>query len=353
MSDRSSWESRKLRYWAECSGHSRRAGLRTNHPAPAASPAQTRLESLVLEQLGTSPSLCAHPFGIASLTSASTSLTLHIDAYMGLERYSFPEHCLNRLLPTASAPDNEKDVPGIPGLRVSGIEAGGRQLHLHLHMVKDPGQAATLVLVLPRGLEEGWEVIERRHRHWCEDNGLRPLWTTPHLDPVEADYLNAYPSLEGSQARRAAVGSALLRRIALFHTAAAFYRVQCWDDADSWKIDARTAHPRALWHDQLLQRLCHPRWGLPVHVAHRFCHCAEPNAPYQWNHTCAFYFDGHTTGKDDPIYLRVHASPEGRNYDWQIKTLRQVGAPEDWMARAYSQEAVQHHDQQYQAGLLR
>ncbi|AJC53675.1 hypothetical protein [Streptomyces sp. 769] len=75
---------------------------------------------------------------------------------------------------------------------------------------------------------------------------------------MEADYLNAYPSLEGSRARRAAVGSALLRRIALFHTVAAFYRVQCWNDADSWKIDARTAHPRALWHDQLLQRLCHP-----------------------------------------------------------------------------------------------
>jgi hypothetical protein len=36
-----------------------------------------------------------------------------------------------------------------------------------------------------------------------------------------------------------------------------------------WKIDARTAHPRARWHDQFLQRLCHPRWGLPVHVAQR------------------------------------------------------------------------------------
>ncbi|MGA5442439.1 hypothetical protein ACPCKW_23380 [Streptomyces griseoincarnatus] len=79
MSDRSSWESRKFRYWAECSGHFRRAGLRTSYPAPAASPAQARLESRVLEQLGTSPSLCAHPFGIASLTSAGTSLTLYLD----------------------------------------------------------------------------------------------------------------------------------------------------------------------------------------------------------------------------------------------------------------------------------
>ncbi len=91
---------------------------------------------------------------------------------------------------------------------------------------------------------KGWADIERRHRHWCEDHGLRPLWTTPHLDPVESDYLNAYPLTERSRARRAAVGSAVLRRIALFHTVTVFYRVPCWDDGDSWKIDSRTAHPR-------------------------------------------------------------------------------------------------------------
>ncbi|RPK56100.1 hypothetical protein [Streptomyces sp. ADI95-17] len=350
MSDRSSWESRKLRYWSECSGQSRRTGLRTSHPAPAASPAQARLESLVLEQLGTSPDLCAHPFGITSLSSAATSLTLHLDAYMGHKRYSFPEHCLSRLLPAAPAPGSGDDPHGIPGLRMSGIEADGRQLHLHT--VKDPGQTATLVLALPKGLAEGWADIERRHRRWCDDNGLRPLWTAPRLDGVESRHLSAYPSLEGSRTRRASVGSGLLRRVALFHTVTAFYRVQCWDDGDSWKIDARTAHPRARWHDQLLQRLCHPRWGLPVRVAHRFCHCAEPDTPYQWNHTCAFYFDGYTAGKDDPIYLRVHASPEGSDYDRQITTLRQVGAPKAWMARALPQEAVQHHDQHYQAGQL-
>ncbi|CAM5542907.1 hypothetical protein GCM10010345_85640 [Streptomyces canarius] len=95
------------------------------------------------------------------------------------------------------------------------------------------------------------------------------------------------------------MGGGLLRRIALFHAVTAFYRVQCWDDGDSWKIDARTAHPRARWHDQLLQRLCHPRWALPLRVAHRFCRYAEPDTPYQWNHTCDFYSDGHTTGNDD------------------------------------------------------
>ncbi|MEV0282145.1 hypothetical protein AB0I22_38040 [Streptomyces sp. NPDC050610] len=277
MSDHSSWESRKLRYWSECSGQSRRTGLRTSHPAPAASPAQARLESLVLEQLGTSPDLCAHPFGITSLSSADTSLALYLDAYMGRKRCSFPEHCLSRLLPAAPATGGGDDPHGIAGLRMSGIEADDR--HLHLYMVKGTGPTATLVLALPKGLTEGWADIERRHRRWCDENGLRPLWTAPQLDGVESGYLSTYLSLEGSRARRAAVGSGLLRRIALFHTVTAFYRIQCWDDGDSWKVDARTAHPRARWRDQLLQRLCHPRWGLPVHMAHRFCRCAEPDTP--------------------------------------------------------------------------
>ncbi|QBR04682.1 hypothetical protein D7Y56_00160 (plasmid) [Streptomyces sp. S501] len=234
---------------------------------------------------------------------------------------------------------------------MSGIEADGRRMHLHT--VKDPGQTATLVLALPEGLTEGWADIERRHRRWCDDNGLRPLWAAPQLDGVESRYFSTYPSLEGSRARRAAVGSGLLRRIALFHTVTTFYRVQCWDDGDSWKIDARTAHPRARGHDQLLQRLCHPRWGLPVRVAHRYCRCAEPDTPYQWDHTCAFYFDGYTTSNDDPIYLRVHASPEGHDYDRQIATLHQVGAPSVWMARAFPEQAVQHHDRHRQAERLR
>ncbi|MFD0267849.1 hypothetical protein ACFVGY_14880 [Streptomyces sp. NPDC127106] len=136
---------------------------------------------------------------------------------------------------------------------MSGIEACGRKLRLD--MLDSLGQAAGLVLALPSGLTGGWKDVERRHRHRCEGNGLRPLWTVPQIDPVESAYLDACASLERSRVRRAAVGSALLRRIALFPTVTAFYRVQCWYDGDTWKIDARTAHPRAVWHDQLMQRL--------------------------------------------------------------------------------------------------
>ncbi|MFI5808639.1 hypothetical protein [Streptomyces sp. NPDC051561] len=229
---------------------------------------------------------------------------------------------------------------GIPGLRIDRTAADGRRLRLR--MVQDPEQTE-LTLVLPGEVEEDWVDIEGRHRRWCEDNTLRPLWANGQLDAVEADYLGAYPLLERSRSNRAAVGSGLLRRSALFHTVATFYRVQIWDDGDSWKIDARTASPRASGHDRFVDRLCHPRWGLPVHLAHRFCWCAPEGAPYQWDHTCAFYF-GHAPD-DGPLYLRVHASPEGYDYRRQVATLRKAGASMRWMARALPRQAVQQYEE--------
>ncbi|MEU9338888.1 hypothetical protein AB0D49_38035 [Streptomyces sp. NPDC048290] len=231
---------------------------------------------------------------------------------------------------------------------MSGIEAGGGQLHLHT--VKDPGQTATLGLALPNGLPEEWADIEHRHRRWCADNGLRPLWTVPQLDGVESGHVNAYPSFEASRARRTAVGSGLLRRIALFHTATAFYRVQCWDDGDSWKIDARTARPRARWHDQLLHRLCHPRWGLPVRVGHRFCRCAEPDAPPPVGpHLRLLRRQQHRQRQRRPHPpARSCQRRRTRLRRAEIATLHQVGAVSDWMNRTFPEQAVQRHDQHQQ-----
>ncbi|MEU4090126.1 hypothetical protein [Streptomyces aureus] len=349
VSRHSSWKFSKLDYWTECSGRSRRTGLRTSHPAPPATPAQALLESHIIEQLGMSTDLSAHPFGIAAVTSSRACLTLHLDPYIGRQHHSFPAHCLSRLLPTTPAAGSGDEPRGILGLRISAIDPRRRQMQLHL--AEELGHPTSLVLALPSGTREGWELIERRYKHWYEANGLRPLWRTPRLDRVESAHIGAYPSLEDSRAQRAPMGSALLRRTALFHTVAAFYRVQCWDDGAGWKIDARTAHPLACWHDQLLQRLCHPRWGLPVTVSDRFCFCAEPNAPYQWGHSCSFYFDRHDKkgrgNQSDPIYLRIHASPEGGTYDRQIETLSKAGAPSDWMARAFPSHAIQQYGQRH------
>ncbi|WP_329027155.1 hypothetical protein [Streptomyces sp. NBC_00690] len=137
------------------------------------------------------------------------------------------------------------------------------------------------------------------------------------------------------------MGNALLRRIALFHTVGAFYRVQCWDEGEGWKIDAHSARPHALGHDRLLERLCHLRWGLPVQVSDRFCFCGEPDTPGQWGHTCSFYFGSRDTRRNDPLYLRIHTDRGRCDHEERIGALREVGAPESWIARAFPQGILQ------------
>ncbi|MER5886988.1 hypothetical protein ABT160_24455 [Streptomyces sp. NPDC001941] len=214
---------------------------------------------------------------------------------------------------------------------------------LTLYSVRTPGPAPSLTLALPAAVTEGWAAIEDRLHRWYAEHDLRILWRTPELHPVETAYLGDFPALDDGREQRSLVGSALLRRIAFFHTVADFYRVQCWEDGVGWKIDARTAQPRPHGHDRLIQQLCHPRWGLPVQSSHRFCFCGDPYGPLQWGHTCSFYFDGHRSDERDRLFLRIHASPEGYDYDRQVETLQHVGAPPGWMARAFPQQALQEY----------
>lgn len=68
------------------------------------------------------PDYCAHPLGIASVVGTPTSLTLHLDDRISSRRYSFPEHCLARLLPAVPRSGIAGEPSGILGLRMRGIK---------------------------------------------------------------------------------------------------------------------------------------------------------------------------------------------------------------------------------------
>lgn len=286
------------------------------------------------------PDYCAHPLGIASAVGSPTSLTLNLDAFISSRRYSFPEYCLARLLPALPRPGTDDEPSGIVGLRVRGIESQGKEIHLGLH--GECGGPATVRLSLPAAATESWTSILQRLGSQHQAQGFRPVWSEPFLTPDERDFLTAYLSLTQAMKQAAPAGSALLRRVALFHTVAVFYRVRCWEDAGGWKIDACVSEPNADAHDRFVQRLCHPRWGFPMAVAHRFCWCGTSYSASQQGHTCSFYFDRHPAQDDDaePVYLRIHTASEGRDLAERASTCRAVGADPAWIRKVFPRTAT-------------
>ncbi|MER5312614.1 hypothetical protein ABT034_33095 [Streptomyces sp. NPDC002773] len=333
MPAHSSWNALKLDYWAECSGRSRRGAPLLVHPVPSATPSQALLEGLVLDRLGAPPDYCAHPLGIASAVGTSTSLTLGLDPYLGRALYSFPEYCLASLLPSLSEPGCT-DISGIPGLRVGGIDARRREIHLDL-LAGRSGGPGSVSLVLPPRTTDTWTDILHRVAEHLGSQGAGQLWEDPGITAAEAEFLDMYPSLMANDVMAAATGSGLLRRVALFHTVTDFYRTRCWQDADSWKVDACVARTLPGSHDQLIQRLLHPRWGLPLHTAHQYCWCGDPYGPGQGGHTCSFYVeneaDHHT------LYLRVHTKQDGSDLTSRADVCRAVGAAPGWITRVFPQ----------------
>ncbi|MFE7951574.1 hypothetical protein [Streptomyces sp. NPDC057426] len=301
------------------------------HPVPPTTSSQALLEALILDRLGTPPDYCAHHLGIASVASTDTSLTMRLDPYIGGDVYPFPEHCLGRLLPSVPDPGTNNDLGGIAGLRVRGIDSRRRELHLELS--NQCGGPGTVRLVLPSGTTDTWSEILRRVACCFEKQGFRPVWGEPGVTAAEKESLEAYPSLMRTMLQTASTGSGLLRRIALFHKVTDFYRVRCWQDGDSWKIDACAARSDPGSHDRLVQRLFHPRWGLPLTPAHRYCWCGEAYGPRQWGHTCSFYVDdknGHHV-----LYLRVHTNADGPDLTERADTCRAAGAAPAWITRVF------------------
>ncbi|MFI8769410.1 hypothetical protein ACIGN6_31525 [Streptomyces sp. NPDC053792] len=265
--------------------------------------------------------------------STHTSLKLQLDPYIGGSVYSFPEHCLARLLPSLPTSGATNDIGGIVGLRVTGIDSGLRELCLELSdRCGGPGRVR---LVLPPATQDTWQAILRRVARCFEQQGFRPVWGEPGVTAAEREYLEAYPSLMRTMVRASPTGSGLLRRIALLHTVTRFYEVRCWQDGDGWKIDACVAQSDPGSHDRLVQRLLHPRWGLALTLTHRFCACGEPYGSRQRGHTCTFYADDEN-GRH-AVYLRVHTNPDEPDEAERADTCRAAGAAPDWISRVFPQ----------------
>ncbi|WP_405748375.1 hypothetical protein OG232_00150 [Streptomyces sp. NBC_01411] len=251
---------------------------------------------------------------------------MELDPKLGPE-HSLPEHCLGALLPTqytGPVEDEELAPGGIAGIRILEVDSIG----LHL------GLAGTDGRVILTGLEpKQWWSLLGKHRAFCADNDLVPLWDRPVLTTFEATYLAGDSSWLEERADRAWIASGLLRRIALLHTVTKPYGVRYWQHGLGWKFELTYEHGVPVQHDVLLAHLTHPGWGLALQPTREHCACKPCDCDGGAERNCWYKLDAGGEHRDE-IMFHFRRTRAGYESARAYGRLVAAGAEPDWLAQA-------------------
>ncbi|GGX72819.1 hypothetical protein GCM10010324_17800 [Streptomyces hiroshimensis] len=300
-------------------------GGNNRSPLPVASVRQARLEAETFAKLCGGGQWWAHPFGIASVQAEAKSAVVYLDSHTTFrsgDPYPRSAHALDDLLPGAEL---GVQVNGIVGLRVAGIE--GPDLHLTL-----AGGECHLILRGTAGTDWAEELDERWHR--LEKAGSPPLWQEPQLTSHEETHIRDYPRVWRAHRGLDWLGSALLRRIAVFHTSSTAYSSRSWIHDDEWIFELDTVRGIKLDHDAFLSRLMDPLWGIPLRIHSQHCSC-DPD--HQLGHStytlqCTYHLAHPDTNGRGGLQLRFRHGP-GAYSGGTRSTLERLGSPAKWLDR--------------------
>ncbi|MFG2918107.1 hypothetical protein ACGF0D_35135 [Kitasatospora sp. NPDC048298] len=286
---------------------------------------QARLEAEILNKICTGGQWWAHPLGVAAVETSAQSAVVHLDGHTTFRRgTSYPRsaHALDNLLPGT---ESGAQVSGVVGLRIAGIN--GPNLRLTL-----VGGGCDLVL---RGTPEtDWGVELDKRWERFEKAGEVPLWHAPQLTADEEQHIREFPLDWNSRRRLDWLGSALLRRIAVFHTSSTAYSCHAWIHDDEWIFELDTVRGIELDHDAFLGRLMDPVWGVPLRIRSQFCSC---NRHQRLGHNlytlqCTYHLEHADGSGRGGLQLRFrHGS--GTDAGDARRTLTSVGAPAGWLDR--------------------
>lgn len=177
------------------------------------------------------------------------------------------------LLPI-SGPDGPMEH-GIAGLRV--LNVSGQDLTVGLM-----GTSAALTI----RAAVSWRRVLLLRRLQLETDGYSPRWDPACLLEYEDEIVDIYASC-------APLGSALLRRLAIFHSLGAPYIVHGWINRDTWILELTTdrisscSPDLAIRHDKFLALLCDEHLGLPLRIDTdtSYCICERP---FGYGAACAY-----------------------------------------------------------------
>lgn len=305
-------------------------------PLPAASGAQERLEAQVMQYVGAGKAWWAHPLGIAGTRITDHGLLVLLDRCTELsteKTYPMSAYAAENLLPVAEAGSQVFGAIGVRAhvrssadLVVTSVDGGG-EVVLRAARGEDPDEGTD------------WpEILARRSADIVDDAALLPLWQQPEMTVHEQDDLAGHPLVRQDERSMAWIGSALLRRIGLFHTASVAYSTKSWINPGEWIFEMAADSRAEGDHDLLLDQLSADRWGLPVDVVKEHCGCASAARIGSDSYQC-FYRLGHKDGLAGNIQLRFTRSRLS-DRDRMRGLFQRLGSDQAWLDKVLPRDPM-------------
>lgn len=283
--------------------------------------AQQYLESRFLNAVGDQGEYLAHPFGFKAVRiSPRGPLTLMLDpAPAGVEHAPITLGFLEKLLPFS----HEGGVEGIALLRADVVDE--RRLELRCM-----GTNARLTLCSPGRTDWAAALAARRDQLTPE---FVPLWDSPTATDSERTP-NRHHLLRTESI--AWIGSALLRRIALFHTSSTAHRSHMYcsvtkDGGFGWTVEMVVDQAAEMCHEQLIAALVRPGFGIPLVMTKMECWCTPNPEPEEARRACMFHFR-HQDGRRGELRLRFCSEPTP-SPAWQREHYHRAHANRRWINR--------------------
>lgn len=292
-------------------------------PLPQAHEAQAFLESQVMQHLASGGAWWTHPTGLGSVRISPSGLLIHLDRHNILAdgtTFDMDSYALSKLLPYAVG----DQIYGVIALRARA--ADNRDLALTL-----AGQPGRVVLRAQAGTN--WRRLLAELRSDVADPDTHPLWREAAITRHEQSDLAAHPLLRGAERKISWLGSALLRRIALFENHSSAYSTHSWITGHEWIFELDTANDVQLDHDSFLAWLTDPVWGLPVEISDKFCDCRSAALQGRRTYQCTYYL-AHRAGLYGVMQIRFRSVSVTDQYRQELRQqFAAMRADPAWLER--------------------
>lgn len=279
-------------------------------PIPqAASSDQEVLESLVFTALADCRQIVSHPFGVKQISlpaDGGVAIVRLVDTICAAESTeSYADWLVQAVLPHAV--DESGYSNGIANVRVACVTRQDLTLTL---------LGTDACLVFRGGRRTDWRRVLREFQCRLESTGGAALWNWLRsflTDPKRMKLHDQRPR------GLAWLGSGLMRRAAIFHSANSSFYVHGWEGMDELKFEFDTLVGVSATHDRFVNKLIDPVWGLPLTIEERHCYCDDRRGYHCWFNLA------HRDGGKRALHLRFTWTERQHLGSWR-NMLKATGA---------------------------